>query len=201
MAKCHIIKLIKLPTQFTSYLTNLYSSISAHISTKDWKTHLFPISKCVFQGDTLSPLLFLIAFNPIIQSVVIHPSRGFSLKLPNHTESNQHALPCPNSHIYALWEENNSKETLGWYLARVLTVDNLGRAKLLYKKGGHTEEVCLLQIKWTPAKGNGKWFLPRHCDPPSTIHKVQPVHPLVHSKPHKVKGYADDLTIISSTPA
>ena len=37
--------------------------------------------------------------------------------------------------------------------------------------------------------------------PPSTIHKVQPVHPLVYSKPHKVKGYADDLTIISSIPA
>ena len=58
------IKSIKLLPQFTSYLTNLYSSISAHISTKDWKTQSFPISKGVFQGDTVSPLLFLIAFNP-----------------------------------------------------------------------------------------------------------------------------------------
>ena len=82
-----------------------------------------------------------------------------------------------------------------------LTVDNLDRAKLQYNKGGHTEEVCLLQIKWTPAKGNGKWFLPGFCDPPSIIHKVQPVNPFVYSKPHKVKGYADDLTTISSTPA
>ena len=39
------------------------------------------------------------------------------------------------------------------------------------------------------------------CDPPSIVHKVQPVHPSVHSKPHKVNGYADDLTIISATPA
>ena len=33
------------------------------------------------------------------------------------------------------------------------------------------------------------------------IYKVQPFHSLVHSKPHKVKGYTDDLTIISSSPA
>ena len=56
------------------------------------------ISKSVFQSDTLSPLLFLVAFNPIIQSVAIHPSRGFPLRLPNHTESNRHPLPCLNSH-------------------------------------------------------------------------------------------------------
>ena len=162
-----IIKLIKLPTQFTRYLTNLYSSISAHISTKDWKAQPFPISMGVFQGDTLSPLLLLIAFNPIIQSVVIHPSRGFSLKLPNHTESNQHTLPCQNSHIYALWEENNSKETLGWYLARVLTVDNLGRTNsctrrvdtqrrsVFSKLSGHQQRVmgngsCLIFVTHHP---------------------------------------------------
>ena len=111
-----IIKLIKLLPQFTSYLNNLYSSISAHISTKDWKTQPFPISKGVFQGDTLSSLLFLIAFNPIIQSVVIHPSRGFSLKLPNHTESNQHPLPCLNSHIYLCGRKKKSKKLLAGIL-------------------------------------------------------------------------------------
>ena len=163
-----IIKLIKLLTQFTSYLTNLYSSISAHISTKDWKTQPFPISKGIFQGDTLSPLLFLIAFNPIIQSVVIHHSRGFPLKIPNHTESNPPPTMPKLPYLCSVGGKKILKETLGWYLARVLTVDNLDRAKLQYKKGGHTEEVCLLQIKWTPAKGNGKWFLPGFCDPPST---------------------------------
>lgn len=34
------------------------------------------------------------------------------------------------------------------------------------------------------------------CDPASYT-----LIPAAHSKPHKVKGYADDLTIIASSPA
>ena len=65
-----IIHFVKLPPppEFTNYVNNLYSSLSAQISTKDWITESFPIQRGVFQGDTLSPLLFLIAFNPMIQS-------------------------------------------------------------------------------------------------------------------------------------
>ena len=100
------------------------------------------------------------------------------------------------SHFYALWEEENSTEPPGWYLAKVLSVDDQGQARLQYKKGGHTEDINLSGIRWVPAKGNGKWFLPHSCDFPS----LKPP-PMVYSKPHKVKGYADDLTIVSSSPA
>ena len=192
-----IMKFLKLPPEFTKYVRNLYSSLSALISTKDWKTQPFSISKGVFQGDTLSPLLFLIAFNPIIQSVETHPSKGYAFSLSSKAIAGQQAIPCPGSYIYALWDERGSDEDRGWYLAKVMSVQELGDVTLKYRKGGLTEDVNLLKIKWIPAKGNGKWFLPRSCDPPS--YTSTPT--IAHSKPHKVKGYADDLTIISSTPA
>ena len=72
--------------------------------------------------------------NPIIQSVAVHPSRGFAFKLSIQSEPDQQVLPSPKSYIYALWEEN-SDEAPGWYLAKVLSVDNLGEARLRYRKG------------------------------------------------------------------
>ena len=43
-----ILKFMKLPPEFTNYMNNLYSLLSAHISTKDWKMQAFIISKGVF---------------------------------------------------------------------------------------------------------------------------------------------------------
>ena len=62
-----IMKFLRFPPEFTKYVRNLYSTLSAHVSNSDWRTQSFSINRGVFQG--LSPLLFLIAFNPIIQSV------------------------------------------------------------------------------------------------------------------------------------
>ena len=99
-----------------------------------------------------------------------------------------------DSYIYALWSEKPSDERSGWYLGKVLNIDDCGNATLKYRSGGCTEDVSLLSIQWYPAKGNGKWFLSPNTTPPTS----QPVATL--SRPHKVKGYDDDLTIISSSP-
>ena len=73
-----------------------------YVSTKEWSTPLLQIKCGVFQGDTLSPLLFLLAFNPLLHSIISHPSRGYSLSIP-HERSNQGiALPSEGSYIYAL---------------------------------------------------------------------------------------------------
>ena len=77
-----ILEHINLPTPITQYVQNLYSSLSAHVVTKLWQPPSFPVKRGVFQGDTLSPLIFLIAFNPVIQSVQAHPSAGYNFKLP-----------------------------------------------------------------------------------------------------------------------
>ena len=58
---------IKLPSQVISYVMNGYSKLSATVKTKEWTTLPFSIKHGVFQGDTLSPLIFFVAFNPLIQ--------------------------------------------------------------------------------------------------------------------------------------
>ena len=87
-----ILDYIKLPTEFVSYITKSYSQLSATIKTKNWCTPIFKIERGVFQGDTLSPLIFLAAFNSLIETCNKLPTCGFNMKLyvPNST-----GLPPP----------------------------------------------------------------------------------------------------------
>jgi len=70
----NILEHISLPVEFRSYISSLYSELIGFIETKEWKTDPFPIGRGVFQGDTLSPLIFLVAFNPIIKVVQSLPA-------------------------------------------------------------------------------------------------------------------------------
>ena len=130
------------------------------------------------------------SINPTIQSIAVHPCNGYSLVLQKSEEN----CPSQNSFFYALWNEKSSCEKIGWYLAKVLSIDDNGNVTLRYRSGNNIEEVSLLSIDWSHAKGNGKWFLP-----PNTLSIPSKLSPSTHSKPHKVKGYADDLTIITSS--
>ena len=58
---------IKLPSQVISYIMNCYSKLSATVKTKEWTSLSFNIKRGVFHGDALSPLIFLVAFNSLIQ--------------------------------------------------------------------------------------------------------------------------------------
>ena len=190
-----ILSHIKAPLQLQQYIKNLYSSLSAYIYTKEWSTPTFPIKRVVFQGDTLSPLLFLIAFNPILQALCIHPTKGFSLLIEKEAQVPPTAIPKTGSYVYALWNEYPSDEKHGFYLAKVCSVSDEGETVLQYRAGGRIEKVTISEICWVPAKGNGKWFLP-----PSTTLPSIPMTPAKLSKEHKVKAYADDLTIITENP-
>ena len=81
-----ILEHICLPCEVRSYITSLYSELTGFIATKGWKTNTFPISRGVFQGDTLSPFIFLVAFNPISKSPRADHQQGsvfiFLLPLP-----------------------------------------------------------------------------------------------------------------------
>ena len=190
-----IMSYVKLPTEVQFYVSALYANLSAYISTKQWKTQSFSIGRGVFQGDTLSPLIFLLAFNPIIQAIH-NTSTGYSLKLPM-LSGDRKPLPKVGTYIYALWEEQESSEQGGWYLAKILSVTCDGSALMKYRRDYATEEVNLNEIRWTPASGRGKWFLPLSCNPQdhNSNHSVQQRF----SSPHKVKGFADDLTVLSSS--
>ena len=57
---------------------------------------------------------------------------------------------------------------------------------LKYRKGNSFESIHPDRLKWKEARGNNKWF-----------RKPDDVRSL--SKPHKVKGFSDDITVISKS--
>ena len=97
-----------------------------------------------------------------------------------------------NSHLYVQWDEEGSDEPQGWYLAKVTSVSADGTATVLYRKGRMLESINHSKTNWFPAPGNGKWYLPSP-PPTATITNTK------QSKTHKVKGYADDLSVFSSS--
>ena len=81
---------------------------------------VLPILYLVFEGYTLLPLIFLIAFNSIIQLAQSLSTCGFQLRL--HDCTCNHELPWVNSHLYVLWDEEDLEESKGWYLTKTPTV-------------------------------------------------------------------------------
>jgi len=157
---------VGVPRQLRSYITSAYSQLSAYVVSKKWSTPIFSIHKGVFQGDTLSPLIFLIAFNSIIQLAQSLSTLGFRLRL---LDSNQRELPKENSYLYVLWDEESSEEPSGWYLSKVTSISPDGSATLYYRKGKSYENINLNDTELAPAPGNGKWYLPlsstfQRCD-------------------------------------
>ena len=49
------------------YITNLYDSLTGFVHSSSWVTSVFPITHGVFQGDTMSPIIFLMALTPVIK--------------------------------------------------------------------------------------------------------------------------------------
>lgn len=102
---------------------------------KEWPTDKFKIDRGVFQGDTLSPPIF---------------------SLP--TTNSLPEMPKTNSYIYALWNEPNSDEPIGWYLAEVTSIEDDGSTCLKYHKGNLTKVIKPTELKWHSICGTKKWF-------------------------------------------
>ena len=56
-----------LPGEVTSYIDNLYSRLTGSVNGPQWKSEEFRFAKGVFQGDPLSPIIFLCCFNPVLE--------------------------------------------------------------------------------------------------------------------------------------
>ena len=69
-----------LPQNVITYFHNTYMNSKAVVETKSWRSEPFPFKKGVFQGDPISPIIFLMTFNPIIQSLQ-NQSQKFGYKL------------------------------------------------------------------------------------------------------------------------
>ena len=62
-----------------SYISGLYRAISGNVVRKNWSSEPFHFKKGVFQGDPLSPIIFLIAFNPILEKLNTYSDKGYTL--------------------------------------------------------------------------------------------------------------------------
>lgn len=100
------------------------------VTSKSWETPPVPFQRGVFQGDTMSPIVFLLTFNPLLKlSALLNQDHGYKFDLPlQHSES----LPSINSSIYVRWLES-SDEPPGWYRARVQSTFKLRIALALLR--------------------------------------------------------------------
>ena len=73
-----------IPANICSYMSNFYSNCRAVVETPTWRSQPFPFCRGVFQGDPLSPTIFLMVFNPVL------------LKLKNMEESFGYKLHSDN---------------------------------------------------------------------------------------------------------
>ena len=71
-----------LPDNIQSYLSNLYSNGQAVIQTQSWRSQPFAFKRGVFQGDPLSPTVFLMVFNPVLLKLK-NMEEKFGYKLHN----------------------------------------------------------------------------------------------------------------------
>jgi len=113
------------------------------------------------------PLIFLLAFNPIIQSIQ-HASTGYKFKLLVPTCDRAPLLKV-GTYIYTLWEEESS-DSCGWYFTKILSIQLDDLASMKYRKGNATEVVNLNDIKWTTASGS----FPLHKTHKTTLLPINP---------------------------
>ena len=60
------LKINHLPDNICDYFSRLYSSCQAVVQTPTWRSEQFSFRRGVFQGDPLSPTIFLMVFNPVL---------------------------------------------------------------------------------------------------------------------------------------
>ena len=62
-----MLEAIKVPVSVVNYIQSFYSVLSVIVTRKTWETEPISFKRSVFQGGTLSPVMFLLAFNPLLK--------------------------------------------------------------------------------------------------------------------------------------
>ena len=98
------------------------------------------------------------------------------------------------------WTEYGD-EPPGWYRARVDEYFLDKSCKIVYDSQDKfliSEVVSLHEVEWKPCSKRAKKFVPIDRDPVSTKSNWKPSLKFVNSMEHSLKGYADDVTLLSS---
>ena len=162
---------------------------------------MFEIKCGMFQGDTLSPVIFLTVFNPLIELSSRLTTTGFSLKVP---VPNSVGLPPVNSATYVYWDENSDESC--WMVLCSSEKKHLsdGTTNIKYANKD-TETVNLHSVKWDPQeKDKNRIFLAteNHL---SFYLKRSERKPLnrnsIHPASLSAKAFADDLHLKITNPS
>ena len=163
----NILQRIQIPSDVISYIRSCYNQLTACIVTDKWSTPRFTIQKGVFQGDTLSPTIFLAAFTPIILRTQQSEYPGCQIAIPIPGLEN---LPPVNSTLYVKWDEE-SEEEKGWYRCLV-TEHHLDGSTSLEYTDGQTEKVNLRSCDWIFAKKKQQEIRILGCPPTSRTNQT-----------------------------
>ena len=68
-----------IPENIRMYFHNLYNHARAVVQTKSWRSNPFTFKRGVFRGDPISPIIFLLVFNPILQELQTQTHKGYKL--------------------------------------------------------------------------------------------------------------------------
>ena len=69
----------KIPIEIHNYIMNLYSTLRGTVVTKGWSSEEFPFNKGEFQGEPLSPVIFLLIFNPLLEKLKTEIQHGYEI--------------------------------------------------------------------------------------------------------------------------
>ena len=103
-----------------------------------------------------------------------------------------HNLPSVHSQLYTLWGKEDSDEPEESCIREFILVLPDGNATVLYHKGETYETVKLDEVSWFPAPGNGQLYLLLSSS------RTTSLNTRCYTS-HKVKGFAGDLSVFSSS--
>ena len=193
-----MLNIVKVPNFFSCYVESFYSLLLVVISTKNWETEPIPFQRGVFQGDTQSPIIFLLAFNPLLKlAKPLNVTHGYRIQLPIEGCDD---LPPIDSFVYVKWS-GSSDEPPGWYRARIDQYFLEETCKIIYDDRDENivyEVVDLRKVEWKPCSKRARKYVSFQDTPAvrKTNWKQSPKFaPLLE---HSLKGYADDVTLIST---
>ena len=102
--------------------------------------------------------------------------------------------------MYVKWTDCND-EPPGWYKAQIDQYYLDGTCKIIYDdKDDHVvyEIVELKKVEWKPCSKRARKFVPLHGNPVIGKSNWKQSPKFANSMKHSLKGYADDVTLISN---
>ena len=192
-----MLRAVKVPSKIQKYVQSFYSQLFVTVTNWTWETPSIPFCWGVFQGNTLSPIIFLITFNLLLKLAAdLNQGHGYTIELPLQGSEN---LPPLNGSVYVKWMKEGD-EPLGWYRMRVAEYFSDCSCRVVYDdslEATVTEIINFALVEWLPCSQTAKKFVPLDSTPSTIKSKWKPSLKYYHSSEHSIKAYADDATLIS----